>query len=123
MQLNQKTMTAHLFSYGTLQTAPVQLNTFGRTLEGYPDVLTGYKPGLIKIEDKDVVASTGMTHYQNIIYTGNRSDAISGMVFIITGTELNQADEYEEPAGYKRIRVELQSGKTAWVFLNSKSHT
>lgn len=121
--LSQHKMTENLFSYGTLQSASVQLKTFGRTLEGHPDVLIGYKFTLIKIENEALIALSGMTHHQNITYTGNQSDAISGIVFIIKGTELKQADEYEEVSGYKRIRVELKSGKTAWVFVSSNTPT
>ena len=116
-------MTENLFSYGTLQSESVQLKTFGRILEGHPDVLTGYKLSLIKIEDEAVIASGGMTHHRNIVYTGNQSEVISGMVFIIKETELKQADKYEEAANYKRIRVELKSGKTAWVFVSSNNDT
>ena len=114
--------TENLFSYGTLQLASVQQNIFGRILKGYPDILTGYKITLVKIEDEAVVASSGITHYNNLTYTGELSDEINGMVFIITETELQQADEYEADADYKRIHVEVKSGKTAWVFLNSNSH-
>ena len=45
-------MQENLFSYGTLQLQSVQLNIFGRILEGVPDVLTGYKITLVKIEDE-----------------------------------------------------------------------
>ena len=113
-------MPENLFSYGTLQSEAVQLNTFGRILEGYPDVLTGYKLTLLKIEDEAVIASGGMTHHKNLVYTGNQSDSISGFVFIVTETELKQADEYEKAADYKRIGVELRSGKTSWVFISAK---
>lgn len=113
-------MTENLFSYGSLQSESVQLNTFGRRLEGHPDILTGYKPGLIKIEDEALIASGGVTHHKNIMYTGNQSDEISGIVFTIGESELKQADEYEEVSDYKRILVELKSGKAAWVFLSSK---
>ncbi len=110
-------MKENLFSYGTLQSEAVQLNTFGRILEGHPDVLIGYKLTLLKIEDEAVIALSEMTHHKNIMYTGSRSDEISGMVFIITENELKQADKYEEASDYKRIRVELKSGKTTWVFI------
>ncbi len=33
----------NLFSYGTLQSESVQLETFGRKLEGEPDTLPGYR--------------------------------------------------------------------------------
>ncbi|HMJ46744.1 MAG TPA: gamma-glutamylcyclotransferase family protein [Ferruginibacter sp.] len=115
-------MLENVFSYGTLQTKPVQLKLFGRTMDCYPDVLTGYKHSLIKIEDELVIAESGMTHYQNILYTGNPLDTIRGMVINIKETELQQADEYEKTAGYTRIRVDLESGKTAWVFLHPDTH-
>ncbi len=112
-------MSTNLFSYGTLQSIPVQLNTFGRILEGHPDTLTGYQLSLIKIEDESIIASSGLTHYQNITYTGKPSDAISGVVLIINEAEFKQADDYEANAGYIRIQVELKSGRTAWVFVSS----
>lgn len=109
-------MTENLFSYGTLQLESIQLKTFGRILKGHPDVLTGYKLTLVKIKDKAVIASSGMTHYNNITHTGNQSDIISGTVFITTETELKQADEYEAADDYERILMQLKSGKTAWVY-------
>lgn len=110
-------MKDNLFSYGTLQLESVQLNIFGRILEGENDVLAGYKITFVKIEDEAVVAASGMTHYNNLTYTGNPSDEINGKVLKLTESELQQADEYEADADYKRIRVKLSSGKTAWVFL------
>jgi Gamma-glutamyl cyclotransferase, AIG2-like len=109
-------MTENLFSYGTLQSTSVQLKTFGRTLEGYPDDLIGYKISLVKIQDETLIASIGMTHHQNISFTGNPSDAISGTVFLVSEEELKQADVYEEPADYTRMQVNLKSGKKAWVY-------
>ena len=109
-------MTENLFSYGTLQDEPIQLKTFGRILKGHPDIITGYKITFVKIKDEAVVASTGMTHYNNIVYTGNKGDVINGTVFTITETELKQADEYEAADDYERMLIELESGKTAWVY-------
>jgi|ERR1035437_811799 hypothetical protein len=106
-------MTENLFSYGTLQDAPIQLKTFGRILEGHPDILIGYRITLVKIKDEAVVALTGMTHYNNITYTGNPADDINGTLFIITDAELKQSDEYEALDDYERIRLQLKSGKTA----------
>ena len=40
-----------LFTYGTLQLEEVQLETFGRRLEGRPDDLIGYRLVKITIED------------------------------------------------------------------------
>jgi AIG2-like family. len=89
-------------------------------LDGEPAILPGFIPGLVPIADEALIARTGSTHHKNIIFTGNPSDSIRGMVFTIHSTELEQADKYEEEANYKRILVELQSGKPAWVYVSSK---
>ena len=111
--------TENLFSYGTLQSEAVQLATFGRRLEGKADILVGYYLTMIPIRDRDVVAKNGDTHYRNIQFTGSASDLIEGTVFTVTGKEIEQADAYEQVAGYKRVLVQLRSGMNTWVYLNS----
>lgn len=115
MSLEEKE-TENLFSYGTLQTEEVQLATFGRRLEGQPDSLAGYCLMTIQILDQDFVAKSGATQ-RNIQFTGVSSDLVEGTVFTVTRQELEQADAYE-PAEYKRVRVQLRSGLSAWVYLN-----
>lgn len=110
--------TENLFSYGTLQEKAVQLATFGRLLEGKPDSLVGYAVRLIPIEDPELVARTGNTHYRNLHFTGAESDFVEGTVFKVTTNELEQADAYEEDADYKRVRVQLSSGAETWVYLH-----
>lgn len=108
----------NLFSYGTLQLEAVQLTTFERILEGFTDCLIGYKLSFVKIEDEAVIALSGITAHPIIKFTNNPNDKISGTVYTITQQELYQADRYEVD-DYKRINVELQSGKKAWVFISS----
>jgi hypothetical protein len=110
--------TEHLFSYGTLQTEAVQLATFGRRLEGRPDVLIGYRLTMIRIEDEEFVAASGAAHHRNIQFTGVASDLVEGTVFALTREELGQADAYE-PAGYRRVLARLRSGVDAWVYVNN----
>lgn len=110
--------TENLFSYGTLQLEEVQLATFGRRLEGKPDVLVGYRLRMIEIQDRDFVKKSGTAHHRNIQFTGITSDFVDGTVFKVAMKELEQADAYE-PAGYKRVPVKLKSGLNAWVYLNS----
>ena len=43
-----------LFSYGTLQTQRVQLETFGRILQGEKDCLPGYDVSMLEITDVEV---------------------------------------------------------------------
>jgi gamma-glutamylcyclotransferase (GGCT)/AIG2-like uncharacterized protein YtfP len=110
--------TEYLFSYGTLQREAVQLATFARQLEGQRDSLVGYRVSLIPIQDAQVVKDSGDTHYKNIQFTGDNSDAVEGTVFRVSKSELEQADEYEADAGYDGVVVKLSSGIQAWVYLN-----
>ena len=106
-----------LFTYGTLRLEEVQLATFGRRLEGRPDVLTGYRLVMITIEDEDFVTKSGSAEHRNLQFTGNASDFVEGTVFSVTMEELERSDAYE-PEGYERVLVQLQSGTNAWIYLN-----
>jgi gamma-glutamylcyclotransferase (GGCT)/AIG2-like uncharacterized protein YtfP len=106
----------HLFSYGTLQEEKVQLDTFGRILNGTPEILLGYRMDFVAIEDVSVVESSGKTHHPILHFSGNTKDEIKGMLFEITEVEMNNADIYEAEQ-YKRIKGALKSGKKAWVYV------
>src|SRR5215468_4000215 len=89
-----------LFSYGTLQRSEIQVSTFGRLLDGRPDQIPGYEIALIPIADPATAIALGMTHYQNIKFTGRNEDIIEGTVFRVTREELEQSDDYEIDADY-----------------------
>ena len=108
--------TELLFAYGTLQTEPVQLSLFGRRLDGWADALVGYRLRMVRIEDQEFVNASGTADHRNLEFTGSASDFVEGTVFVVTRSELEQADDYE-PAGYKRTLVQLRSGANAWVYL------
>jgi hypothetical protein len=114
--------TELLFAYGTLQTEAVQLSTFGRTLAGTGDALPGYRLQMIRIEDEDFVATSGTADHRNLEFTGDPADAVAGTLFKVTHSELEQSDAYE-PAGYKRVLVQLRSGLNAWVYLQQAPST
>lgn len=109
--------TENLFSYGTLQQEEVQLETFGRKLDGKPDALTGYKLVMITITDEAFATKSGTANHRSLHLTGNSSDVIEGTVLKLTRHELEQADAYE-PDGYERVEVQLGSGAVAWVFIH-----
>lgn len=109
-------MQQYLFSYGTLQKEAVQLRLFERILHGTKDVLKGYKAVPILIGDEAFLAKGEQRHQQTALATANEKDEIEGMVFQITNEELTSADDYE-PEGYTRIKVKLQSGKEAWLYV------
>jgi hypothetical protein len=108
--------TQYLFSYGTLQNADVQLDTFGRLLEGEPDALPGYTVDYAEIEDTRVVDLSGLTVHPIVRETGNPLDKVVGRALLVTEDELDAADEYEV-ALYRRCAVVLASGRSAWVYV------
>src|SRR5215211_2425273 len=109
-------MKEYLFSYGTLQKEKVQTELFGRILQGSGDVLRGYRAATIEIKDESFL-SKGEQEYQLIaINSKDKNDSIKGTVFELTEEELFLADEYE-PDGYKRVKIVLESGKEAWVYV------
>ncbi len=107
-----------LFSYGTLQQENVQMATFGRRLEGKSDALVGYAMEDLKIEDPDVVATSGSDHHPIVVHTGYGEDSVAGSVFEITDDELEHADAYEVDA-YRRVLAPLASGLKAWVYVDA----
>jgi gamma-glutamylcyclotransferase (GGCT)/AIG2-like uncharacterized protein YtfP len=111
-----------LFSYGTLQQADVQLSTFGRLLQGQRDELVGFEQSVVKIEDPQVVATSGQTHHPIVKFNGKLDSRVSGTVFEVTDAELARADQYEVGA-YKRVSATLASGKDVWVYVDARFAT
>lgn len=112
-------LNTYLFSYGTLQKEQTQIALFGRTLQGWPDVLNGYKTATIEIKDESFLAKGEQAIQQTAIASNDESDNIKGTVLEVTEEELRIADSYE-PKGYGRIKVKLQSGKEAWLYVAKK---
>lgn len=110
-------VTENLFSYGTLRQEEVQLATFGRRLEGRLDRLVEHKLTMTEVRDQNFVAANGAIQ-SNVQFSGSASDFIEGIVFALTREELEQADKYE-PLDYGRVRVQLESGLDAWVYLQT----
>ncbi len=108
-----------LFSYGTLQSAAVQLATFGRRLDGTPDALPGYRLEQLAIRDARVVATSGATHHPIAMPSADAADCVHGTVFRLTPQELAQADAYEVD-DYRRAAVTLASGRRAWMYVRAE---
>ncbi len=109
-------MKEYLFSYGTLQRDNVQLELFGRLLIGAKDILKGHKTFSIEITDELFLSKGEQQGQLTAVISNNKSDAIEGTVFEISEEELRRADEYE-PDGYTRIKMKLESGNEAWVYM------
>ena len=119
MATNRAAATEHLFSYGTLQQADVQLATFGRLLDSRPDRLPGYCLAMLAIDDAQVVATSGKTHHPIASRSAMPTDSVPGAVLAMSLEELRQADAYEV-AAYRRERVTLASGAQAWAYVDAR---
>ncbi|MCQ8879665.1 gamma-glutamylcyclotransferase [Pseudoalteromonas shioyasakiensis] len=105
-----------LFSYGTLQLEQVQLDTFGRLLQGEQATLTGYIVGEVEITDAAVLKSSGQRFHPALIKTGQAIDTVTGTIFTITQQELANADSYEVD-DYVRVEELFSAGCNAWVYV------
>jgi len=112
-------MSAYLFTYGTLQIEKVQLETFGRIINGKKDSLKGFTLASITIKDKKVLMKSGLQVHRIAVPSENENDKIEGLVFKLTPDELLKADDYEVE-DYRRIPVTLESGLKAWVYVSVK---
>ena len=117
---DQKTMP-YLFSYGTLQQDSVQANMFGRLLEGKPDNLIGFIIANLKIQDEEESRQVGREFYPIAKYTGSFNNRIPGTVFEVMEEELIQTDRYEGDQ-YQRISTILESGRSAWVYVEARAN-
>lgn len=108
----------YLFSYGTLQTAQVQRDTFGRLLNGEADALVGFARAMVEITDEAVLASSGERFHPIVSRSDDSNDHVDGTVFHLTDAELIKADDYEVD-DYKREEVVLASGRKAWLYVKA----
>lgn len=104
-----------LFSYGTLQQTDVQLANFGRILEGVKDRLPKYRVEMLRITDPWVLQESGKEYHPILQYSGRAEDLVEGTVFSLTASELALADDYEVDE-YIRIKAQLESGKSCWIY-------
>jgi len=105
----------HLFTYGTLRDAAVQRRLFGRTIEGSPDMLGGFRLGIIVVSDEEAIAVSGTATHLVVDETGDPADRVAGTVLPLSAAELAIADSYET-ADYARVAVRLDSGIEAFVY-------
>jgi len=109
-----------LFSYGTLQRDAVQLETFGRRLQGWPDEIVGFELAVFHVDDPAFVAKSGKADHAIVRFTGRIECRVSGNVLEVTDAELTKSDAYE-PEGYLRVEAALASGNRAWVYAATDS--
>ncbi|MFV8333324.1 gamma-glutamylcyclotransferase family protein [Flavobacterium sp. GSP14] len=89
------------------------MQVFNKLLSGTEDRLTGYK-----LKDLQIEEEFGMEDYFVAMPSENPSDAVHGIAFTVSSEDLIKADQFESNA-YKRIQIKLQSGTTAWIYIES----
>ncbi|MBT2159963.1 gamma-glutamylcyclotransferase [Zobellia sp. KMM 6746] len=75
---------------------------------GIQDVLNGYYISLEKIMGRYLVIEKAI----------NKESKIEGIVYELQDNEFLKVDLYEGEA-YKKIKVVLKSGKSAWVYVKA----
>lgn len=106
----------NLFSYGTLQKEQVQIETFGRILQGQKDILKGYKLKMLEIKDPEVLQKSKEKYHPILEFSGNPEDEVEGVLFEVTDEEILQADKYEVD-DYKRVESVFKSGKSGFIYV------
>jgi hypothetical protein len=107
-----------LFSYGTLRLPRVQRARFGRELAGRPDALLGFRLESVAITDASVIADSGSDVHPVAVRSDVHTDAVEGLVFVLTPDDLAAADAYEVD-DYRRVEADLRSGAKAWVYVDA----
>ncbi|HEU5364769.1 MAG TPA: gamma-glutamylcyclotransferase family protein [Hanamia sp.] len=105
-----------LFSYGTLQKEQVQMETFGRILQGEKDYLPGYEVSMLEITDAEVLRKSNQRYHPILQFSGFEKSGVDGMLYELTDEEIIKADEYEVD-DYKRIEAVFKSGKTGFIYV------
>lgn len=109
-----------LFSYGTLQLREVQIANYGRTLEGSPDALSGYRLVVLPDRDPEAVRISGANTHMVVRRTGDPADRVPGVLFLLTADELAATDKYEG-SDYGRAELVLESGRRALVYVEPEA--
>ena len=110
-----------LFTYGTLQSPEVQLDTFGRRVDGTDGTLVGFRLEWIdaagaRDSGGSAIAAAPADRHRTLRRTDDPRDRVFGRVLQLTAAELDAADEYMAAAS-RRTRVTLSSGTEAWVYV------
>jgi hypothetical protein len=109
-------VTESIFSFGTLQSAAVQQSLFSRVVPSTPDLLAGWTIGEMVIVDPVAIKSSGTNIHPALLRSENSEDVVPGVVLDVTAAELMASDEYER-VSFRRISVQLESGRAAWVYV------
>lgn len=109
-----------LFSYGTQQLPKVQLENYGRTLEGTAETVTGYRLAQLQITSASVLAKSQQNVHPIAVKSKNTNNRILGRCYTITAAELAATDRYEVQ-DYIRVQERTLNGKKVWLYVANRA--
>lgn len=109
-----------LFSYDTLRSQDLQLQHYGRKLEGIEDTLSGYTLKDSTVNGVSMNRNSNTNSPQIAIKSQEKNGKIEGMVFEMTGEELVEADKMAAPNSI-RILATTDAGVEVWVYVESNA--
>jgi len=107
---------ALVFSYGTLQLPRVQQELLGRQVAMTDDALFGFETVPVEIDHPDVIEFSGSSTHLGLV-PGAADARIAGKLLHVTEADFPALDDYE--SGYRRVRVTVESGAAAWVYIKA----
>jgi hypothetical protein len=110
-----------IFSHGSLQQPDVQKSLYGRVLNAESDQLVDAIRTQVEVPASHKAAASGVTHYANVEFAAGSGSRVAGRVLEVTDVELALTDVYEREAEYVRVRANLASGRSAWVYVSAKT--
>lgn len=104
-----------LFTYGTLRNTQLQVEWFGRELQGVADRIRGYRLEMVEIRDHKLTEESGEV-YHPILEEDPESHGVPGIVLDLSPEEFekvsNQGFDH-----YRPIEAVLESGRKAIVYV------
>lgn len=104
-----------LFTYGTLRNSQLQIEWFGRELQGVADRIRGYRFEMVEIRDQKLLEESGEI-YHPILEEDPEGHGVPGIVLDLS------AEEFEKVSTlgfdhYHAIEAVLESGRKAVVYV------
>lgn len=104
-----------LFTYSTLLSEKVQIDFFGKVLNGINDVVKGYKLGVFQIINPEAISVSENDCHPIATPSKNPNDEVSGAVYEIPEEKLKIIEQCISEDCFK-TKVVTESGTQCWMY-------